>query len=690
MKRHPLNFELSHIEYSIRPKSGLPFLLMNFDLSREWLCTNGIGGFASSTVIGCNTRRYHALLCAATRPPLGRMVLVNKADETLTLGDRSFELGCNQYPGAINPVGYQFLQDFAPSPLPTWTYKVPGATLRKTVWMPHGQNTTVVRYELIEGDAATLLARPFVTGRDYHGTHHYNTGFNTHCDSTEENGACIVSLQPYETCPQIVWSHDGTCPQIVWSHDGTWREGGAWYYNFEYSIEKERGLDFHEDAYCPGAWVWNLTREKPVATWVIGLEKHDPTEMLATYETEIARQNTLLETAQVSSTGNPPDDFKSRLIIAADQFIVQREDGLHTILAGYPWFSDWGRDTMIALPGLCLSTKRFDIARSILLAFAKASTQGMIPNRFPDAGETPDTNTVDATLWFFHAIERYVHASGDWDTLKNDLYPVLKDSIAWHIKGTRFNIKADERDGLLHAGDSSTQLTWMDAKVGDTVFTPRDGKPVEIQALWYNALRHMMAFAEVLGDEPTKKLCGDWSRRAKANFATTFWNEDAGCLYDYVSSDGSYKNADMRPNQIFAVSLPNRLLTLDQEKRVVQAVQRDLLTPVGLRSLSASDPKYRGIYIGDQWQRDSSYHQGTVWAWLIGGFLSAYLRVNRRSQASKARVREWLEPLHQHLDAACLNQISEIFDGNEPHTPRGCCAQAWSVAEPLRILLDEL
>ena len=652
---------------------------MNFDLSREWLATNGIGGFASSTVLGCNTRRYHALLCAATRPPLGRMVLVNKADETLTVGDRSFELGCNQYPGAIHPVGYQYLQEFSAAPVPTWTFKVPGATLRKTLWMPHGQNTTVIRYELLEGDAATLSAHPFVTGRDYHGTHHFNHDFNTHCEQSNSLGGCHVALKPYENVPQIVWSHDGI-----------FREGGAWYYNFEYSIEQERGLDFEEDAYCPGAWMWDLTRENPVATWVTSLEEHNPAQMLATSESEIARLQQLRETAPLSSTGFSTDDLAARLVVSADQFVVQREDGLHTILAGYPWFSDWGRDTMIALPGLCLSTKRFDIARSILLAFAKSSSQGMIPNRFPDAGETPDFNTVDATLWFFHAIARYVEQSGDWETLKNDLYPVLVDSIEWHIKGTRYGIKADERDGLLAAGDSSTQLTWMDAKVGDTVFTPRDGKPVEIQALWYNALRSMMTFAEHLGDEPTKKLCGDWSRRAKANFAPTFWNEDGGYLYDYVSSDGHYKNADLRPNQIFAVSLPHRLLTLEQEKRVVAAVQRDLLTPFGLRSLSPHDPKYCGIYIGDQWQRDSSYHQGTVWTWPIGGFFSAYLRVNRQSKAAKAQVRTWMQPLHDHLDQACLNQISEIFDGDAPHTPRGCCAQAWSVGEPLRVLIDEL
>lgn len=653
---------------------------MNFD-TREWLVTNGIGGFASSTIAGCNTRRYHALLCAATRPPLGRMVLVNKADETLTVGEHTFELGCNQYPGTLSPVGFQFLTEFEREPLPTWTFEVPGATIQKTIWMPHSQNTTVVRYELLGGQEATLSVRPFVTGRDYHGTHRFNSAFNADCNCYDDNINSHMTMQPYGDDSRIVWSHaDG----------GVFRAAGAWYYNFEYSIEQERGLDFIEDYYCPGAWVWKLTRERSVVHWVLGVEPHDVAEMAQSYETEIARLNELKKGVTSSTRSAPEQRFAERLAVAADQFIVQREDKLHTVLAGYPWFSDWGRDTMIALPGLTLSTKRFDIARSILLAFARSSSQGMIPNRFPDAGETPDTNTVDATLWFFHAVAQYVEKSGDWQTLKAELYDVLRDSIQWHIGGTRFQIKADERDGLLGCGDSGTQLTWMDAKVGDTVFTPRNGKPVEIQALWFNALKTMSHFASELNDAPTKKLCDGWSRLAMKNFATQFWNSDGNYLFDCISLDGQYRDASVRPNQIFAVSLPHRLLSREQERGVVDCVQRELLTPVGLRSLSANDSRYRGIYIGDQWQRDSGYHQGTVWTWPIGAFFSAYLRVNKSSKTAKTQVRTWLEPLHQHLDKACVGQINEIFDGDLPHTPRGCCAQAWSVSETLRVLIDEL
>lgn len=644
---------------------------MNCNLTREWLVTNGSGGFAGSTVVGCNTRRYHALLCAATRPPLGRMVLVNKADECLTVGERQFELGCNQYPGTISPNGYQFLREFHLDPLPRWIYAVPGAVIQKTLWMPQHENRTVVRYELLEGEAATLTIRPFVTGRDYHGTHRYNTSFQSGIERAEAGG-CHVRLQPY---------HD--CPPIFWSHEGKFLESGAWYYSFEYAIEQERGLDFQEDAYCPGAWVWQLSKAKPTALWVIATEISDLTEAANSYDAEVARLKSLQAGYAVKNEKDEINPFMARLALAADQVVVRREDGLHTVLAGYPWFSDWGRDTMIALPGLCLTTKRFDIARSILQAFASAMSEGMIPNRFPDAGDTPDYNTVDATLWFFHAVSRYIEESGDAGIL-DSLYEPLRESIDWHLKGTRYGIHADENDGLLYSGAYGTQLTWMDAKVGDWVVTPRRGKPVEIQALWYNALKAMMDFAILRGDETTKKLCGDWSRKVKANFSSTFWNAETNCLFDYV--DGETKDGAIRPNQIFALSLPHRLLTAELEKRVLATVQRDLLTPHGLRSLSPNDASYHGIYIGDQLRRDGSYHQGTVWGWPIGAFLLAYLRINRNSKSAQAQVLDWLRPLRAHLDEAGLGSISEIFDGDVPHTPRGCFAQAWSVSEVLRVL----
>jgi predicted glycogen debranching enzyme len=323
-----------------------------------------------------------------------------------------------------------------------------------------------------------------------------------------------------------------------------------------------------------------------------------------------------------------------------------------------------------------------------LLGFAQSVSQGMIPNRFPDQGEAPEYNTVDATLWFFHAIARYLEHSNDWKTVGDALYPTLRECIDWHIRGTRYGIKADPADGMLQSGEDGTQLTWMDAKVDDWVVTPRTGKPVEIQALWYNALRTMAGFAGRVGDEETKNTCDEWSQKIETHFQAAFWNEETGCLYDYI--DGDHKDGAIRPNQIFVVSLPYRLLSPNYEKRVVETVQRELLTPYGLRSLSPRDPQYCGVYIGDRWQRDGAYHQGTVWSWLIGPFLTAYLRVHDNNPEAKAQARDWLAPLLAHLDEACLGTISEIFDGDPPHTPRGCFAQAWSVAEVLRVLVEEL
>lgn len=670
---------------------------MDFDISREWLETNGIGGFASSTVMGCNTRRYHAWLCAATEPPVGRMVLVNKADETLTVGGRSFDLGCNQYPGTISPIGYQYLREFTLNPWPQWIYVIPQTAigqdsdlvLQKTLFMPYGHNTTVVRYEVLSGPPATLGVHAFITGRDYHHIHRYNTALNTSCQrQNDDYNNCQVTMSPYSGCPAITFSLDGE-----------FHEAGAWYYSFEYAVEHERGLDFQEDAYCPGAFVWHLAADEP-ATLIMSTEPAvaasgplSQAQAAAMSAEKQRRQDLGLVFEAHADIGRASGDpartrFAVRLARGADQFIVRRSDHLHTVIAGYPWFCDWGRDTMISLPGLCLTTQRFDIAASILKSFAAATSQGMIPNRFPDAGETPEYNTVDATLWSFHAAAQYVKRSGDWDTLRETLYPVLRDCIEWHIRGTRYGIHADPADGLLHSGEAGTQLTWMDAKVSEWVVTPRVGKPVEIQALWFNALRNMIEFANYMCDVPTKNLCGDWSRRAKASFQKTFWNDTTNALCDCV--DGDFKDGTLRPNQILVVSLPHRLISADYEKRVVATVQGDLLTPYGLRSLSPHDPQYRGVYSGSPWERDGAYHQGTVWAWLMGPFISAYLKVNRGSSQARAQARQWLAPLLAHLDEAGLGSISEIFDGNPPHAPRGCYAQAWSVAEVLRVLVEEL
>ncbi len=633
--------------------------------SREWLVTNGLGGFASGTVAGAVARRYHAFLCAAPNGPQERFVLVTKIEETLKIGEETFELGANFWANENSPRGDLFIESFALAPFPRWVYRVQAQNgpvrLQKTLWMPDDRNATLARYELLSGDAPqiTLTVRPFLAPRDYHSSQHQNGDFGT--EPQLSKGA--VSLQPYAALPAIHFGFDGEfCP------------GGNWYLGFQWPIERERGLDSSEDAYSPGTFALALAGDKPVY-FSASTEAESLEQLSATLEPALARREQLVGGREWQGTEN-------RLKLAADQFLVKRTDGLYTVLAGYPWFTDWGRDTMIALPGLCLNTGRFEVAASILRAFAGAMDKGMIPNRFPEKNETPDYNTVDATLWMFHAVAAYMRASGDFKILK-DLYPKLVESIEWHLAGTRFGIQADDDDGLLSAGDAHTQLTWMDAKIGDTAFTPRWGKAVEIQALWFNALVETAGFARHFEDKNMAGICTEWARKVAGSFPDLFWNAEEGCLFDCINSGG--RDGAIRPNQIFAVSLPHRLLSSAQETSVVAAVAADLLTPHGLRSLSPRDSRYRGIYEGDQWARDSAYHQGTVWAWPIGGFLEAYLKVNQSNAQAKSQVRAWLSPLIAHLDEAGLGTVSEIFDGDSPNEPRGCFAQAWSVSEVLRL-----
>jgi len=635
--------------------------------SREWLVCNGLGGFASGTVAGAVARRYHAFLCAAPNGPQERFVLVTKIEETLEVGDETFELGANFWADSLSPRGDLLIESFALDPFPRWVYRVNTQSgplrLQKTVFMEDGKNTSLARYELLsfEGrEAVHLQVRPFLAPRDYHSSHHANDGFQT--GYSEKDGATIFA--PYPSLPAISFWAQGPESEFC-SH-------GAWYFGFDWPLERERGLDFREDAYCPGYFAFTLDAKKG-AQLCASSEAEAPTP--DAFERALERKKSLVQNGEWL-------DNENRLKLAADQFIVRRKDGLHTVLAGYPWFTDWGRDTMIALPGLCLETGRFEVAASILKAFCGAMNKGIIPNRFPEGSEIPDTNTVDATLWMFHALAGYTRAANDF-SLVRELYPRLVESIEWHLAGTHYGIQADDDDGLLSAGDAHTQLTWMDAKVGDTAFTPRWGKAVEIQALWYGALLETAGWAREMGDRNTLGICTEWARKVAASFADSFWNAEEGCLFDCINAQG--RDGSVRPNQIFAVSLPHRLLSGAQEKAVVTAVEADLRTPFGLRSLSPRDSRYRGVYEGNQWSRDSAYHQGTVWAWPIGAFLEAYLKVNTASAESKSQARAWLSPLLAHLDEAGLGSISEIFDGDSPHTPRGCFAQAWSVSEVLRL-----
>ena len=635
--------------------------------TREWLETNGIGGFASSTIIGLNTRRYHGLLVAATKPPVGRLVLLSKLEETLILDSERFDLGANQYAGAVDPHGYVYLESFRLKPFPQFTYRVAGIQIEKSLFLVRGQNTVVICYQFsgnFEGRKCSLEVRPLIAFRDYHNTTHANDAINRQVE--ERPG--VATVKPYADLPSLHFTHnadalDASC---------------FWFYNFDYERERERGLDYQEDLYSP--FLLHFDAGKTACpTVVASIDEHSAAEVDTLKTREVDRRKKIVAAAPVN------DDFARLLTSAADQFIVARGEQ-KSVIAGYPWFGDWGRDTMISLPGLTLVTGRYDDARSILRGFAANVDRGMLPNRFPDAGEAPEYNTVDATLWLFHAVFEFLRYTRDYEFVRTELYQPLVEILAWHERGTRYGIGLDS-DGLLHAGVPGVQLTWMDAKVGDWVVTPRMGKPVEIQALWYNALRVMERLAAGFADHDQAAHYGALAERAHSRFQTAFWNEDAGCLYDVLSDNGPDRS--IRPNQIFAVSLPHPILEQHLALRVLDVVEWELLTPYGLRTLSPRDPNYHGRFGGDPHTRDAAYHQGTVWPWLLGPFLTAYVKVHSDSQEARHRADQFLDALRAHLWQAGLGQISEVFDGDPPHQPGGCIAQAWSVAEILRTYVED-
>jgi predicted glycogen debranching enzyme len=632
---------------------------------REWLETNGLGGFASSTITGLNTRRYHGLLVAATRPPVGRAVLLSKLEEVLIIGERRYELSSNQYPGTVYPQGYVYLKEFRLDPYPIFTFEIDDVRIEKHVCMINGENTTVVRYKIAsklkKGVEVRLELRPLIAFRDYHSTTHENSALNPNVAISTG----LASVTPYSGMPTLYFAHNADSVQAT----------GEWYRRFQYEQERRRGLDYEEDLFHPGTFMFQLSA-KQSATVIASTEKRDAAKADEMVGSESKRRMTIAKTSPVDS------ELGRMLALAADQFIVRRGEQ-KTVIAGYHWFGDWGRDTMIALNGLTLATGRFDIAKSILREFAKYVSEGMLPNRFPDAGESLEYNTVDATLWYFEAIRAYFEATGDIGFVKDELYPVLLEIIDWHVKGTRYGIRVEEANGLLHAGEPGVQLTWMDAKIGDWVVTPRIGKPVEIQALWYNALRTMEAFAERFGNENERRRFERMATMATTSFNKIFWNDTECCLYDVVN-DNSVGDASIRPNQVFAVSLHHSMLPIEKAKQVMDVVERELLTPIGLRTLSPKDSGYIGNYGCDQRERDSAYHQGTVWPWLLGPFVEAFLKVNVNSPESRKKMSALVNGVEVHLKTAGLGSISEILEGDAPHRPCGCIAQAWSVAEILR------
>lgn len=648
----------------------------NFEqvIEREWLVTNGVGGYASGTVGDMNTRRYHGLLMAAVSPPVDRTLLVAKMDLTVRYGGKTTHLSCNEFiDGTVTPHGYLHLETFfMDGTVPVWHYALADALIEKRVLMAPGQNTTYLYFRVLRAsDTLELELTPLCTYRDYHS--HNHGGWDIPISEIKDG----FKVQAFR----------GARPYRVICNGARFVADPAWYWSFKHRMEAARGMDDSEDLFCPGRFTLTLG-EGQDATCVMSADLAAP-KKFAVVSAQIHKSSQTLLAVLPSDAPH----WIRQLALATDQFIVDRYHDGHpagkTVIAGYPWFGDWGRDTMIALPGLTLALQRFGMAASILRTFASHISEGMLPNRFPEHDETPEYNTVDATLWYIHAVDQYTRRSGDI-ALAKALYPVLVDIIVWHRKGTRYGIKVDVRDGLLVAGEEGAQLTWMDAKIGKWVVTPRIGKPVEINALWYNALAIMAGLSKQLGQ---KKLAGEY-RKAAAQVCSSFqrfWNNERNYLYDVVDgpeggsdSEGRKVDPRLRPNQIFAVALPNSPLDKKQQKAVVDVCARELLTSHGLRSLAREQPGYVSYYRGNPTQRDAAYHQGTVWAWLIGPFVDAHYRVYR--DADKAH--SFLEPLGRHLGEACVGSVSEIFDAEPPFTPHGCYAQAWSVSEVLRAWLD--
>lgn len=653
-------------------------------LRREWLVTNGIGGFAAGTIAGAHTRRYHGLLVAALRPPLDRTLLLSKLDEWAEMDGIVYPLACNEFDdGKVDPHGYRQLESFhLDGALPVWRYALADAILEKRIWMVHGQNTTYITYRLERGQRPLRLGIVALANyRDYHGDTQAPT-WTPHleiCALPQENGHWQSLDGRFDM--KITMTEAATPFFLSASLEGEPPAQPAavrfevidhLYRNFHWRVEAERQETAHEDLTALGRFYVDLLPGQTLSlvASTVGVDHAPAAAALSAART---REIELLDGAQ--ATGEPA--WIRQLTLAADQFIVTRDDG-HTVIAGYPWFTDWGRDTMIALPGLALSSGQFSLARSLLHTFARYVSQGMLPNRFPDAGEAlgdGDYNTVDATLWYFEAVRATLAATGDLNLLRA-LFPVLQEIVEWHIKGTRFNIHVDPSDGLLSAGEAGVQLTWMDAKVEDWVVTPRQGKAVEINALWYHALCLMADFAQRLGQPAT-----DFAARAaqvRSSFAR-FWRDELGFCADVLDGPNGDDLA-LRPNQLLAVSLPNSPLEPAQQRRVLDACARHLLTSLGLRSLAPDNPQFIGLYLGNRRTRDGAYHQGTTWAWLIGPFVQAHLRVYQ----NRAQARAFLEPFRHHLSDAGLGSISEIADGDAPFIPRGCPWQAWSVAEVLR------
>jgi len=644
-------------------------------LSHEWLVTNGLGGYASGTIRGIATRRHHGLFVPDLPAPRGRTLMVPRVDEEVEVGGRWILLSGAEYDdGRLEGEGVRYLKEFRWEwQTPVWLFEIDGHQLEKRIFMPYGFNTVYIEYAVLTRDPIPFRVRPFVMHR-------------RHDAPLVSDGNHQEWLTIHRGQYEVHWGEDTPVLKLaVRPASGVFVADEITSAGVFYRVERDRGYAHVENLFSPGYFMGELQAQESTS-FVASTEVWESLEFGAGPIRDAERQR--FEQLLGRAPGAAHDGIGPQLVLAADQFIVfpasrveeqtlARASGhdLRTVIAGYHWFTDWGRDTMISLEGLTLCTGRHEEAKAILKTFARYVKDGLIPNLFPEGQRSALYHTADATLWYFHALDRYERATRDRDTVQA-LFPILADILNYHVKGTDFGIGMDPTDGLLRAGAEGYQLTWMDAKVDGWVVTPRRGKPVEIQALWYNALRLMAAWAEAL-EQPNQWAA--LAQRASDSFNARFWNEPDQALYDVI--DGEHgDDASVRPNQIFGISLRFPILMQDRWRVVVERVSAKLLTPVGLRSLAAGHRDYKPAYFGDLRARDAAYHQGTVWAWLIGHFLDAWLKV----YGDKAKARAMLAGFEAHLREAGIGTISEIFDAEPPFTPRGCIAQAWSVAEVLR------
>jgi predicted glycogen debranching enzyme len=637
----------------------------------EWLETNGLGGYASSTVLGINTRKYHSLLVAATEPPVERTLMVSRLDETVIIGGVRFEVSASEYKSTVHPRGYRYLEGVRLDPYPVFTYIVGGIKLEKSIFMAHGQNTTCVTYRiesLPNGPRTSqvmLELRPILGLRDHHTLMEESADFKVDVDV----GGGMLSAKPQGELPTL----------YVTLGRARFEQDCYWYRDYLYRREQENGYPASEDLLSPGRFVITF-EDTETAGLAFSTNPEVVDDIEAVKQTEIRRRAGIIDSPVANQ------DLGRHLLRAADAFLAKRGAKGRSVIAGYPWFTDWGRDSMISLPGLALVTGRLEDARRTIETFASHMDRGLIPNRFPDTSSGAEYNTIDATLWMFEAARKYYEYTDDGDFITG-LLPKLRGSIKHHLDGTHYGIHTDN-DGLLEGGAEGVQLTWMDAKVGGKVITARRGKAVEVNALWYNALRITADFCAEFGGLAEESRYDYLARQVFENFNKQFWNPKKMCLFDYIAGD--YKDDAVRPNQIFAISLTYPVLEFARWKHVVEVVEDELLTPYGLRTLSPMHPAYKGRYGGNLETRDHAYHQGTVWPWLLGHYIRAYLRTHGRDGKTIPRCFALLAPFLDHLKEAGLGTVSEIFDGDPPHRPSGCIAQAWSVAELLRAMSEDL